>query len=257
MKRMASVMAMQARDRMTWLVIPGGVLASGFIIVGLIALFVHAVLRGTEVFTGALAVVFIVMMVGVIGSIGGTYPFAVGLGARRSDFLLGTLGVTVVVSAAWALVLGLLSLVEADVIKNWGVGMHFFHLPWFSDGSLLRHFCWTSDARCAQFDPNYVRGGVPLAQFWVYFVLLLFMSVLGLLLGSIYQRFGRTGIYVALVAVWMLISSSALLSSYWRWWGVIFGWLAGQTAVGFFLWLVPLTALCAVASYALLRKATV
>ena len=47
------------------------------------------------------------------------------------------------------------------------------------------------------------------------------------------------------------------MSTYWLWWGAIFGWLAQQTAVALGLWLVPLIAICALASYALLRKATV
>ncbi|HLJ34636.1 MAG TPA: hypothetical protein VKU38_13330 [Ktedonobacteraceae bacterium] len=48
-----------------------------------------------------------------------------------------------------------------------------------------------------------------------------------------------------------------LLSSYWQWWGTISGWLVQQTAVAHGLWLVPVIAIFALASYALLRKATV
>ncbi len=152
----------------------------------------------TPVYTGALATFFFVMLVVGIGAVIRMFPFAVGFGARRRDFFLGTLAMGVAASAAWAILLGLLSLIEANVIKNWGVGLHFFHLPFFSDGSPLRQFCWSyyHDASCVQSDPSYVNGAVPLGQFWVYFVLLLFMYLLGLLLGSIYQRFGRTGEYV-------------------------------------------------------------
>ncbi len=80
-------------------------------------------------------------------------------------------------SAAWAILLGLLSFIEANVIENWGIGLHFFHLPFFSDGSPLRRFCWSyyHNAACVRSDPSYVKGGLPLGQFWVYFVLLLFM----------------------------------------------------------------------------------
>jgi hypothetical protein len=257
MNRIASVMAMQTRDRGTWLLIPGSVLAAGFAIVLLIALFIHVLTRGgTETFTGALAVFFVVMLVGGIGSVGATYLFAVGFGARRRDYLLGTLATAVVACAGWALALGLLSLVEANVLEAWGVGLHFFDLPVFSDGAPLREFCWTPGPTCARADPSYLHGGLPLGQFWVYFVLMLFMSVLGLLLGSLYQRFGRTGIYVSLGIVWLLLSLFLLASIVWSWWGAIISWLAGQTAAGLVSWLVPIIVLFALGSYALLRKAT-
>src|SRR5258708_2640166 len=97
------------------------------------------------------------MLIEAIRTVTGTFPFTVGFGTRRRDYLLGTLVWGVAVCAAWAILLGLLSLIEASVIKNWGVGLHFFHLPVFSDGSPLRQFCWSyyHDRYCAQSDPNY------------------------------------------------------------------------------------------------------
>jgi hypothetical protein len=96
-----------------------------------------------------------------------------------------------------------------------------------------------------------------LQQLWVYFDLLQFMYLLGLLLGSIYQRFGRTGEYIFFGVVFLLISVFWLVGTYWHWWRAIFGWLAQRSAATLGLWLVPLIAICAFASYALLRKATV
>jgi hypothetical protein len=258
MNRIASVMAMQVRDRGTWFVIPASTLGAVFVIGWFIVLSRDVFMGDTnDAFTPAVAAVYIMILVGSISAVTGTYPFAVGFGTRRRDYFLGTLAMAVAVSASWAIVLGALSLIEARLIPNWGVGLHFFHLPFFSDGSLLRQFCWTPGAVCAQADPNYVSGGLPLGQFWVYFVLLLFMCLLGLLLGSIYQRFGRTGIYVALGVVFVLLSLFLLVSGYCGWWGAIIGWLAQQTAAGLAWWLLPPMALYALVSYALLRKATV
>lgn len=258
MNHIKSIMVMQVRDRATWFVIPGSVLGAVFGLAWCIVL-LHDVLTGgtTGTVTPGLATFLIVIMVGGIGTIGGTYPFAVGFGTRRGDYLLGTLAMAGAVSAAWAILLVLLSFVEAHVIPNWGVGMHFFHLPVFSDGSPLRQVCWTTDAACARTDPAYVHGGLSLAEFWVYFVLLLFMCLVGLLLGSIYLRFGRTGIYVALGIAVLLLSVFLLMASYWHWWGAISGWLGQQTAAGLAWWLVPPMAFCAFGSYALLRTATV
>ncbi|HEX6554378.1 MAG TPA: hypothetical protein VF026_16555 [Ktedonobacteraceae bacterium] len=260
MNRIASVMVMHARDRVSWFVIPASVLGAGFVIVLGIALGVD-LLRGsaTPVYTGALAVFYIVMLIGGATIIRGTFPFAVGFGTLRRDYLLGTLAWGVAVCAAWAILLGLLSLIEANVIKNWGVGLHFFHLPFFSDGSLLRQFCWSyyHDLSCTRSDPNYLSSGLPPGQFWVSFALLLFMYLLGLLLGSIYQRFGRMGEYIYFGIVFLLLSIFVLVSAYWNWWGVIYGWLAQQTAATLGLWLLPLMAFFALVSYALLRKAAV
>ncbi len=232
MNRIASVMVMQVRDRGTWFVIPASILGSFFAVtLFVVALRLRANLGG-PIYAPGLASIYIVILVVGISTVGGTFPFAVGFGTRRRDYVLGTLALAGAVSAAWAIPLVLLSLVEADVIKNWGMDLHFFHLPYFSDGS-------------------------PLQQFWVSFVLLLFMCLLGLLLGSIYYCFGRTGIYIFLGVVFLFLSAFVLVSSYWNWWGAIFGWLAQQSAAGLAWWLVPLMAIFALTSYALLRKATV
>jgi hypothetical protein len=102
-----------------------------------------------------------------------------------------------------------------------------------------------------------LSGGSPLEQLWFSFVFLLFLYLLGLLLGSIYQRFGRSGIYIFFGIVFLLLSVFLLVGSYSRWWGAIVGWLAGQTAAGLGVWLLLPAAFFALASYALLRKATV
>src|SRR5262249_10292151 len=123
--------------------------------------------------------------------------------------------------------------------------------------SPLGRFCWTSDAVCAHIDPSYVRGGSPLGQVWFSFVFLLTLSLLGLLLSSIYQRFGRLGSYTFVGGAFLLLCVFLLLSSYLGWWGAIFGWLAQQTVTTLSVWLLPLVALCALGSLALLQRATV
>jgi hypothetical protein len=258
MNRVASVMVMHARDRATWFAIPWGVLGVGFAVCLFIALAIVLLFGSTSgTYTAIVGAFYMVMLMTGISAVVRAFPFAVGFSARRKDFVLGTLATGVAASAAWAILLGLLSLFEANVIKDWGVGLHFFYLPVFSDSSPLRRICWSHDTDCALSDPNYLHGGLSLGQFWVYFVLLLFMFLLGLLLGSIYQRFGRIGEYILAGIAFLLLSGFLLLGSYWNWWGVIFGWLGQQSAATLSLWLLPLIALFAIVSYALLRKATV
>jgi hypothetical protein len=253
--RIISVMAMHSRDWGIWFVNPVGILGLGFAICLFLAVLLrHWVTGGT--YTGAVSALYFVMMAQGAISVSGTFPFAIGFGTRRRDFFQGTLAMGGAISAAWAIMLGLLSLVEADIIKNWGVDLHFFHLPFFSDGAPLRQFCWTTYCN-ARSNPNYFHNGSPLLQFWVYFALLLFMYLLGLFFGSFYQRFGRTGIYLLLVATVLLLSVFFVVSTFGGWWGAISGWLAPQTAAMLSVWLIPPMAIFAFASYALLRKATV
>ena len=259
MTPIARVMVLQARDRVTWFVIPASILAAGFGISLGIALSIVA-LTGSNTegtYTAAVAAFFFVMVVEGINTVIGTFPFAVGFGTRRRDYVIGTVAMAAATSAVWAILLGLLSLSETHVIENWGVGLHFFHLPVFSDGSFLRQICWSQNSQCAISDPSYFNNSSPFGQFWVYFVLMLFLYLLGLVLGSIYVRFGRTGEYILAGAVFLLLSILLLLSSHLNWWGAMFGWLGQQTAAGLVSWLVPVIVICALASYVLLRKATV
>src|SRR5689334_5794198 len=117
MNRIASVMVMHARDRMSWFLGPWIVLGAAFVICLLITLSIDWLWGSTTpVYTGALACIYIVMLVEAIGTVIGTFPFAVGFGTRRRDYLLGTLAWSVAFCAAWAILLGLLSLIEGALI---------------------------------------------------------------------------------------------------------------------------------------------
>ena len=257
MNRIASVMAMHARDRVTWFVIPAGVLGAGFAICLCIALAVTLLFGVNGIYTGAVFAIYMVILVEGIGAVSRMFPFAVGFGVRRRDYVLGTVGMALAVSAAWAVALGVFSFIEARIIRNWGVGLHFFHLPVFSDGSLVRQLCWAHDADCELADPGYVSGASSLTQLWFYFALLLFAFLLGLMIGSVYVRYRRAGVYVFAGIVFLLLSVFVLLSAYWNWWGAIFDWLSQQTVAAIGLWLLLPTAFFALVSYALLRRATV
>ncbi len=65
------------------------------------------------------------------------------------------------------------------------------------------------------------------------------------------------GEYFFLGGAFLLLSTLVLVGTQARWWGTIAGWLTQQTAATLGVWLMPLAASFALASYALLRKATV
>lgn len=228
MNRIATIIAMHSKDKMSWFFLPWIVVGSSFFINVFIAILVGG---KSPIYTGGLSSIFIYMLVAGALSVAAGFPFVLGFSGRRSDYFLGTVGLAVVVSAAWAILLWVLSLIEGYLVPNWGVDLHFFHLP-------------------------YLSNGAPVAQLWVFFVVMLLMYFLGFLPGSIYQRFGRPGMYTLFGISGVALTLLSFASTYWNWWPAIFNWFAHQTALDLAWWIVPIIGVCALASYALLRKAT-
>jgi hypothetical protein len=229
MNSVASVVSMHTTDKNSWFYTPLMVLGASFGINVIIA----GLLGGTTaIYTGGLLSIYVYMLVGGAIVVTRSFPFAIGFSVRRKDYFWGTVTMAVTISAIWAVLISLLSLVEGSLIRNWGVNLHFFHLPYWSDSSIF-------------------------AQFGLFFVEMLLMFFLGFAPASVYQRFGRSGMYIVSGVVLGCFSILSLLSTYWNWWGPIFAWLGQQTPVELTGWMALVAALCALASYGLLRKATV
>ena len=228
MNRIATVMKIQAKDKMLWIAVPWlFILLPSFLInvaIGLIT-------RPEEgMVTGGLLSIFICMMVVGIISLAQSFPFALGFGIRRTDYFLGTSAMITLVSAATGAVLMLLSFVEGE--SGWGIGLHYFNLPFVSDGSVPE-------------------------QWWVYFACMMHMFYLGFVISGVYRRFGRTGMLVLFAAVFVVISFLALLCTYYGWWKPVFFWLAGHTAAELATWLFAGSVVYALISYGMLRKTAV
>lgn len=229
MNRIVNVVALQAKDKLSWFFLPWIIVGSSFAINLAIAILIGG---KSPIYTGGLSSIYVYMLVIGVLCVAGPFPLALGFSARRRDFFLGTISLAVAASAAWAVALWVLSIIEGHLIPNWGVDLHFFHLPYLSDGS-------------------------PAAQLWVFFVVMLLMFFLGFVPASVFQRFGRTGMYTLAGACVVLFTILGFLANYWNWWGSIGNWLVHQTALDLAWWMVPVIALCALASYVLLRRATV
>ncbi len=229
MNRILNVVALLAKDKFSWFFLPWIIVGCSFTINIIIAILIGG---KSPIYTGGMSSIYIYMLVAGSLCVAGPFPLALGFSARRRDYYLGTTSLAIAISAAWAIVLWVLSIIEGHLIPNWGVDLHFFHLPYLSDGS-------------------------PLAQLWVFFVVMLLMFFLGFVPASIFQRFGRPGMYTLFGAAGLFISLFSFFSTYLNWWKAIFDWFAHQTALDLAWWLVPVIAVCALASYTLLRKATV
>lgn len=229
MNRFLAILHMHYKDWFWWLVAPWAwILLPSFFVNLIISLSLN---KDTGLYTGGLAAIYIYMLILGVLVVYRTFPFALGFTMRRTDYFLGTTLTALAVFAFEAIVLLLLSFIES-VTNGWGAMLHFFHLPYLSDG------------------PFY-------AQFWFSFIGMAFLYALGFAIGSVYQRFGRIGLLTLSGATLLVGTVVFYACASFNWWGRIFGWLFHQSAAGLASWLtLPLVVLLPI-SYLLLRRATI
>lgn len=228
MNRIASVMNIHFRDRWTWLIVPWGfVLFSSFIVNFIISFFLPEPL-----YSGGLSSIYIFALVAGMLILPQTFPFTIGLSVRRTDYFLGTTAAVAANNAIISIVLFVLSMAERNWTAGWGTGLHFFHLPYVHDGS-------------------------PAEQLAMSFAVLMHLFFLGFVVSSVHRRFGAIGLYTFFAVLLAFLTVAGFLCTYYEWWVGIFGWLAEHSAFELAMWTVPVTALYVLASYLLLRKATV
>lgn len=186
----------------------------------------------TAIYTGGLSSIFIYMFIAVIPAVNSTFPFALGFSIRRTDYFLGTTLIFCLLSLLNAVVIFLLSFIEANLINNWGTQLYFFSLPYLTEGNALQQLAF-------------------------YFLVMLHMLFTGFFITAIYRRFRMMGLYTVGGAVFLPLSVLGFFVGYFNWWGDVFNWLGNQSAFGLSLYVTPLTALYALFTYLMLRKATV
>ncbi len=230
MNAIRTVVKMYTRGKLIWFFSPWIGLLLQFLAALIIILIITLLFGGkTPFYPGGLVTICVIMFLLGIMSLTDTFPFALGFGVRRTDYVLGTTVMAVAVSAVTAVLWLLCSLLEI-VTGGWGIELYYFHLPYFNDGSLIE-------------------------QFWVYFMVLANLYFLGFVVGSIHQHFGRAGTLMFLLIVFLLISLFSLVWTYLRWWDALFAWFSQYTAFGLAFLLLPVTALYLLVSYLLLRRA--
>jgi hypothetical protein len=186
MKALRTVIKMYTRGRLTWFFLPWVVLSIQFPVVWIVNRIVEFFGGGKPPpFPGGTHHhLFEHVCLGIM-SLADAFPFALGFGVSRTDYVLGTTVMVVEVSVLTALLWLLCSRLEI-VTGGWGIELHYFYLPYFNDGSLIE-------------------------QLWVYFVVLVSMYILGFAVGSISRRFGRVGTVTFVLTVLLLTSLFALV----------------------------------------------
>ncbi len=225
MNRVAGIVKTHLTDVFSWLMLPWIILGSSFAVNAIIGSLVDE-----EIKTGGLASIFVYMLVIGIVSVGQTFPFLIGFGARRKDYFLGTTATVALVSVVTAILLLVVGYAERAT-EHWGIGLYFFNIPYLTDGSLL-------------------------SQFWIFFILMMNLFFCGFAIASIYRKIGRNGLFGVSIALGLALTVAFYLITHYDKWDSVWEWARGVSVVELANWLLALTLVYVGVSYALLRKAT-
>ncbi|WP_274654753.1 hypothetical protein [Paenibacillus humicola] len=228
MNRTAAVLKMHTRGSAAWFYVPWLITLLSFAINLIVSIFVR---QDGGIYTGGMGSMFIYLFVFGIVVVKDTFPFALGLSLRRTDYYSGTVGMFAGFSLVSAILLELLSMVESGT-SGWGVQLHFYHLPYLSDGG-------------------------PLTELLFFLITMLFMQLSGFFIACMQRRFGIIGLLAFFFVAAVLIGISTLLVTHYGWWGSVFEWFSKQTALDLALWQLPFIAVFLLTSFRMLRRATI
>ncbi|WP_426003177.1 hypothetical protein ACPFL9_13110 [Paenarthrobacter sp. NyZ202] len=227
MSRAVAVARMQLINKWTFLGWPVVILAAAFLMS--LAIFALIPVAENKYGGGSQAPMWYFMVLG-IQSMTLVFPFSQGLSISRRAFYLGSLGLFAVIALGMT-GLYLLGGVIERATNGWGVSGYFFTIPWVADGP------WYSTAA-------------------FFFVVMMFMFIIGFWFATIFKRWGTTGVLISTLGTVVVLIGLAALATLLEWWGSIGGWFAGQSPLSISGWAALLCILLAAGSYATLRHAT-
>lgn len=180
-------------------------------------------------YSGSAFFLFVYMAVVAIQAMNGSFRFALGFGATRRDYYLGTVAGFGVLSVGWAVLLSALGVVE-QATGGWGLGGRMFTPVYF--GTTV--------------------GG----RFVVELCLLLFSFFAGSAFGSMFVRWQSTGLLVLSGVLLVALIATAGLIQVLGAWAQVFAWIGDNAPVGLALWSLVVTAAFAALGFLVLRRAT-
>jgi len=228
MSRTLAVARIHAMDHANVFVLPWVILVSSFVINVIVWLLLpEAAASGSG---GILSLYgFAVAMISVLVSRG--FPFQVGFGVTRRDFLKGTVLLMALYSLGSALILTVLNLLEGAT-GGFGLGGRFFRAPWFTD--------------------------VPAGQLVLIYALpMLFVLAFGMLCSAIWSRYRTTGMVVLTIASALAVVLMIALVTWRESWPSVGSWFATLQPLTTVLVLGALGVVAIGASWLTLRRAPV
>ena len=165
-----------------------------------------------------------------VQAIGMTFSFALGFGATRRDFWLGTSVMFVLVSLEMAAAIATLVQVEKTT-DGWWIGAGMFDALWYGQSG------WLTD-------------------FYTTFALQLLVLFIGASITTIYMRWRMHGMMILLFSAVALVLVIVAALTFTESWTAVFEWFTSIGIVGIFTLVLVKALAWAVAGYFVIRRAT-
>ncbi|ANN19395.1 ABC transporter permease [Amycolatopsis orientalis] len=216
-------------DRIQFMVLPIGVTFFAFFV----NLAIFSLLPGTpeENYSGGLATMYVFMLVCGALSMTKSLPFGLALGVSRRSYYLGTILLITGLSALYSVGIAVFQAIEEGT-GGWGLGLHYFRVPWLLDGS------WYLTLLTS-------------------FVLLTLMFVYGMWYGLIYRRAAVVGVVLFSAAQVLVVLGGVLVLSWTDSWSKLGTFFSSLTVGGMTGVLALLVCVAGAGGFATMRRVTV
>jgi hypothetical protein len=165
-----------------------------------------------------------------VQAVGLTLSFALGFGATRRDFWLGTSLMFVLVALMFAV--SIATLVQLEIATGgWGVGAHMFDALWYGQTNWL-------------------------VDFYTTFALQLMVLFMGACATTVFLRWRMRGMMTLLFGTLVIVLATVAGLTWSDAWPAVFTWFGSIGIVGVFSILLALSAIFAIVGYLVIRRAT-
>jgi hypothetical protein len=165
-----------------------------------------------------------------VQAIGLTFSFALGFGATRRDFWLGTSVMFGIVSLLNAVAIAVLVQIE-KATDGWGIGIAMFDSLWYGQQGWL-------------------------VDFYSTLALQLLVLFVGASVTTVYMRWRMRGMMIVLFSTIAILLAFIAIVTFTENWPNLFEWFGSIGVVGVFSIVLGLAVLCAVGGYLVIRRAT-
>lgn len=238
--RIGAILRLQTANLANVVAWPLGVLAFILLVNVGISIVIEQATRGitesggeadiTITVNGGVAFLYIYMLIIAVQAVNTSFSIALGWGATRRDFALGTLAFFGIMSLSYGLLIAVMAVLE-EATGGWGRELQFFGDPALG---------------LNEFGPAFLFS---------FLLLLLFMSIGGSI-AAVYVRWRATGMYVFWAALAVAAVGGAALIGYTDNWGTVGRFFVDAGVLGTALWTLVVTALATLTLYLVLRWAT-